>query len=357
MMLDVFDADAFNLVNLTAALQKLPYKPGRIGELGLFENKPTSTKHAIIEEQHGKLSLLPTLPRGASNQTTQSSQRRKIRSFLVPHVPQWDALLADDLEGKRAFGSEDQVEIYSQIMNDRMEQMKQNHEITWEWHRIGALKGIVLDADGTTEVYDFFTEFGITQQEVSIDFADTGTYALPDPAVDFKVISSQIIRATQLALGDARFTGIHAMCGNQFFDSFIKHGTVRMAYERYQDNQFARQTQIPGGSQPTGFMFADIEWENYRGGIGTVDFFDSDKAYFFPKGVPQLFLEIPAPAPFVETVNTRGIPLYAKQERMKWDLGIELHTQSNVLFMCTRPKCLIKATGTNLVGHTSGLIS
>ena len=62
-----------------------------------------------------------------------------------------------------------------------------------------------------------------------------------------------------------------------------------------------------------------------------------------------------APGDFIETVNTRGIKIYAKQERMKFDKGIELHTQSNVLYMCTRPAALVRGVKIDtLLGSGSG---
>jgi len=357
MLLDVFNNDAFSLFNLTAAIDLLPYQPGRIGELGLFEQKPTTTTVASIEERDGKLALVSTMPRGSSQQTTLSNPRRKLRTFQIPHLPLWNEILAAELEGKRAFGSDDQVEAFSQVVNDRMTDMKRDMELTWEWHRVGALHGKILDADGTSTVIDFFSEFGITQTTVTLDFSDPGTYALPDPVVDIKIFAQQIIRQMQVALGGTPFTGVHAICGNQFWDSFVSHGTVRKAYERYNDNQFLRETQIPGGTQPQGFKFADITWENYRGQLGTTSFFNTNEAIFFPEGTRGVFLEVPAPADFVETVNTRGQMLYAKQERMKWDKGVEVHVQSNVLYLCTRPACLIKVTGTNLAPENPYLVS
>jgi hypothetical protein len=74
---------------------------------------------------------------------------------------------------------------------------------------------------------------------------------------------------------------------------------------------------------------------------------DTNKAHFFPVGVPGLFRQYNAPADFVETVNTLGLPRYAKQavdqEFGRW---VKLHTQSNPLPICTRPKVLIKGKRT-----------
>ena len=65
-LLDIFNDDAFSLTSLTATLNDLPYKPGRIGELGLFTESGINTTTAIVESRNGELKLLPTTERGRS---------------------------------------------------------------------------------------------------------------------------------------------------------------------------------------------------------------------------------------------------------------------------------------------------
>jgi hypothetical protein len=95
------------------------------------------------------------------------------------------------------------------------------------------------------------------------------------------------------------------------------------------------------------FEYAGILFEEYRGRVGSVDFTDASKAYFFPVGVPGLFRQYNAPADFVETANTIGLPRYAKQavdqQFARW---VMLHVQSNPLPICTRPRVLIKGKRT-----------
>ena len=113
---------------------------------------------------------------------------------------------------------------------------------------------------------------------------------------------------------------------------------MKNAYDRWQDGEFLRN------DPRAGFPFGEIIFENYRGAVGAIPFIPTDTARFFPVGVPNLFKTYYAPADFVEAANTIGIPVYAKQERLRFDKGIELHTQSNPLTMCTRPATLVKGT-------------
>jgi hypothetical protein len=130
--------------------------------------------------------------------------------------------------------------------------------------------------------------------------------------------------------------------GADFFDDLITHSEVATAYEGFLDGAFLRQGQARGS-----FEYAGIVFEEYRGGVGTVDFTDASNAYFFPVGVPGLFRQYNAPADFVETANTIGLPRYAKQavdqQFARW---VMLHVQSNPLPICTRPRVLIRARRT-----------
>lgn len=344
--LNVFASDAFNMTSLTAAVNKLPYKPNLLGSLNLFQQVPVRTTKVWVEEQRGKLALLPIAARGTTN-AVRSRNTRVATPFVVPHVPYHQTILAEDIQNLRPFGSETELEAIGSYVNDQLAAMKQDHEVTWEYHRMGALKGNILDADGTTTIYNLFTEFGMTQIEEDWNW-NNASYA---------PVCTNIIRHIADELGGAPYGQIYAICGNDYFDSVITHSSVRTAYERWQSGEMYRVSQLGPewyAAATNGLMFQNIMFINYRGSIGGLDYMTSTDAYFFASGVPGLFQEIVAPANFMETVNTRGIPLYAKQRMLDYDIGVELHTQSNTLAMCTRPSSIIKSSVCNFSGTGTG---
>ena len=329
-MLDVFKSDAFSLFQLTASINKLPYVPGRIGELGLFKEEGVSSLSVMIEEQQGVLYLIPTAARGTMPNMA-GSQQRKARVFKIPHLPFNTAVMADEVQGVRAFGSEDSAETVTQKVNDKLEKMRQSHEFTHEWHRVGALKGLILDADGSSTIYDLFDEFDLTQDEINFDFSDDD--------LDVKAKCIELKRTVEDALGGTTHTGVHVFCGDDFFDALVGHPKVENAFERFSAGAFYHEDQRPGFEYPKG-----VTWENYRGKVGATKFFDDEEGYAHPVGVPDLFSHYMGPANFIEAVNTIGQKIYAKQEEMRFGVGIELHTQSNPLLICNRPQCLVKLT-------------
>lgn len=325
-MLDVFKSDAFSTVSLTDAILKAPHKPGRIGSLGLFRSRGIQNTTAVVEEKDGRLSLIPTSPRGGPASTI-GAQKRTARSFVVPHLERESTVMADEVQNVRAFGSENATEAVQALINERLADLRAMHEVTLEHLRVGAIKGQVLDADGVTVLLNLFTEFGVSQQTHDIDI---GVESVRAEAV-------KIQRLIEAELGAEPISGYRAFCGDTFFDTLIEDATVKEAL-KYQESRLLR-TDLRAG-----FEFGGIVWENYRGKVGAVDFFPAAKAYVVPEGT-GIFATYFAPADFIETVNTIGLPMYAKvaidDQLNRW---AKVHSQSNPLSLCLRPRAVVEVT-------------
>ena len=87
-MLDIFRDDAFSLTTLSDSFIKAPYKPGRIGSLGLFRSRGVPTTSVVIEWKDGRLSLIQTSPRGGPGSNI-GAEKRKLQSVLVPPKKPW----------------------------------------------------------------------------------------------------------------------------------------------------------------------------------------------------------------------------------------------------------------------------
>lgn len=332
MLLDIFNDDAFSLVEMTEAIETLPYVPGVLSEL--FTDKPIRTTAVFLDEKDGVVSLIPATVRGAPG--TQNTRRsRRSRALAVPHLSTHDAILADDVQGVRAFGSESELETVASQVNEVLSDMKQNLEATMAFHRAGAIAGKVLDADGLTELYNMFDLFGLVETSLTVNFTT--------PTV-IKTLTRTIKQSLRTALGATPWTGIRVLCGSDFFTNLINLDEVKTAYERFQENSFARQDQGQYGTG--GFEFGGVRWEEFDYDVDSVEFLDPMTARVVPVGIPGLFRRYLAPADYMETVNTPGKTMYAKQWLMPNDKGVELEAQVNPVYLCTRPKCLIELAGT-----------
>lgn len=334
-MLDIFNDDAFGVVSLTDAINKIKFVPGRIGEMGLFATTSIATTSVAIEERDGILVLVSPTPRGGTGQTVDKS-KRTLRNLGVPHFEINDAVMAEEVQGVRAWGSESAVEMVQDKVTERFTSHSQSMAATEEYASLGAVKGIVTYADSTT--LNLFTMFGVSQ-EAEVDFdLDAAT---PASGVLRKKCAT-VGRLVADNLGGLPFTGLHAFCGNAFFDDLIAHAEVRATYTGWPEAKILREGYVsPNGKVYSAFEFGGIVWENYRGAVGNTTFLATDKAHIFPTGVPGLFREVFAPADYIETVNTNGQRLYAKQYPMPNGKGVHLDVQMNALSYCTRPKTLM----------------
>lgn len=331
-MLDVFSSSAFTMSELSAAVNKLPFAAGKLGAMKLFQPRPVSTTKIMLEEKGGKITILPTKARGAPP-NIYADGLRKMREFQLPHLPYESTINAASLQDVRQFGSESALRTAMEAVLDASEAMRRDIEVTIEKMRTGAMQGKILDADGSTLV-DLFTEFGVVQQTASLELGS------PESTIRTACLAAK--RKVEDELGNLGYTGMTAICGEDFFDGIIDHADVRKTFSGYQDSEMLRSD--PRG----GFPFAGIRFIEYRGKdeSGT-PFIPDDEAYLFPEGVPGLFIEHYGPADFLDSINTPGMAVYAKvafdPQFGRW---VKVHLQANPLPIVTQPRAVVKLTMT-----------
>lgn len=337
-MLDPFAGGGFSLTTLTQAINKLPNRYGRLQELDLMPMKGLTTRSLEVEERNGILTLVPTKPWGAPASQNLSG-KRKLRSFAIPHMPLEDTVLASDVQGIRAFGTENEVDPVTRKVQEKLQEMRDKLDQTLEWRRFGALKGIILDADGSSVLYNLYTEFSITQKTVDFVLGTAGT--------DIRAKCAEVKRHIEDNLFGERMTEVRVLVSPEFYDKFVSHANVKAAFQNWQ----AAQERI-GGDMRSGFTFGGLTFEEYRAqtsdSTGTMQrYIAANDGHAFPLGTISSFGTYAAPADFNETVNTVGMQYYAKMERQKFDRGMDMHVQSNILPLCLRPEILVRVFSSN----------
>ena len=339
---DVFNGDAFSVVSLTDAINKIPFVPGRAGTIVNWAERGIDTTTVMLEEQDGELKFVNPTPRGGPGETA-STSNRKARILRVPHYQVDDYISAESVQNVRAFGQTSQLEVLQDRVNERLQQhVGWKLDPTLELQRLGALKGVILNADGTT-LYNLFTEFGVSQ-ESEIDFdLDNATPA----SGALRKACAGACRKIADNLPGVPFAGVGGLAGDAFFDELIAHVEVVESYKGTSMAQVLREGYItPSGLIYSAFEFGGIVFENYRGKNGATSLVDTNAVHLFPTGVSGLYRTVFAPADYEETVNTMGLPRYAKQWATPNGKGRHLEVQMNALSYCTRPKALMKGKRT-----------
>lgn len=318
--------DLFSVANLTAAVNKLPAIPGKVGAMGLFDEKGVTSTSVVIDEREGRLVLVPNTSRN-DDPAPLEGRKRKRRTFETLHLPVSSSILPSQLQGIAAFGQESATTPVVTVINDHLQELKNSIEATREFQRVGALRGQLLDADGSV-LFDLFDEFDVKQKKVTVLLSN------PDTNVRKACIDAK--RHAESKLGGVMVTGFRALCGPDWFDAFTDHEKVKAAFANYQEAQDRL-----GGDMRTGFTFGGIEFIEYDVTVSGQRFIPADIAQVFPmaRGVFRLFN---TPANYNETVNTLGQPFYSKAEPRKMGKGWDLEAQANPLAMCLFPEALVE---------------
>ena len=322
----IFEDDAFSVSSLTAAINEQEYLPGRISSLGLFREEGISTLTVQIEKDGDTLALVPSGERGTSGLVVGGTKRTLI-PFNTVHLPERFNIKADEIQGIRAFGTRSELQAVQDVVNKRLAKARRQLDATHEFQRMGALNGQVLDADGKTVLLDIYKSFGVNRQKLPM--------GLNSPDTELRVKCGEALDMQEEALGSVTSSGSRAMCGKNFWNKLIVHKSVKETYLNTMQAASLR------GDAREAFEFGGIVWERYRGKVAGVAFVHDDKALLIPEGVPDLYISSFAPADYMETVNTQGIPYYSKIEPLPFNKGVAGEAQSNPLHLCTRPRAQI----------------
>ena len=190
-MADNIFTQAFgDAAELTGLINKAKFNPGTIARLGLFTESGISSTLATIDIEDEALTLLPTAPRGGVGAVHRDRDTGGIEVSAL-HIPTRASVYADSVQNKREVGGVG-LDSPEKVRNRTLAGMRKNIELTIEQHRFGAIKGQILDTDGSV-LMDTYAAFGISQVVVNLDLASATKLLLNE------VIAAE--RASEQALG------------------------------------------------------------------------------------------------------------------------------------------------------------
>ncbi len=322
----------FGVVPMSEAINSLPANPTIIRSLGLFKPEYLTTTSVSVVSKSGVLTLVGSKPRGTPGNPADTGKPSGSQSFEMLHLPKNDVVRADDVQNVKAFGNGSKAETVAEKVNDKLAAMKSDIEYTREHLMLGAIKGKILDADGSPLV-DIYDRFGLTRQTL------TWNLSAAEANVG-KMIDDAITKLSKKRGGES-VDGWYVLCSPEFMQAVVYHKTMVALYERYQEGALYR-----GSNTNVGFKHKNIEFVQYDHVFESGLQIKAGEAEIVPKGTRQTFREYFAPADMSATVNTKALAYYASREKLQHDKGWDLHAQSNPLPMLLRPElsATIKAT-------------
>ena len=324
--LNIFNEDVFSLAQLTAAINELPAAPSQLGAEGIFEEEGITTTSVQVEKQGDTLSLVSAGERGTMGDSA-GKPKRSMLAFSSIYLPQTDVIRADEVTNVRAFGAETELELVQNVVNTRQAKQRRRIEITHEFHRIGAVRGQVLDADGQTVLVDINEQYQIQRPKYALNVANAAT--------KLRIKCNDVEDIIEDALGGTPYMGAIAWCGKSFWSGLMSNDWLEKTY-------FNTAAAAQLRDKISEIRVGDISYRRYRGSVGGVKYVPDDRAYCTPLGVPQMFVTRYAPADHMDAVNTVGLPFYSSIEMLDHGKGVSLHSQSNPITLCTRPGAVVE---------------
>lgn len=333
VMPNPFSDPAYSVTSMTQAINFLPNRYSRITDMGIFRNRGISTQTFVCEERSGQLTMLPAHARGAPGPGI-GREDRKLRYFGIPHIPLGAYISPEEVMDTRPFGQETGQESLSQMVTDRLQAMRDNHDITKEYMMVRALQGEVVDGERTL-IYDLFNEFEVTRQTFDFQFSNANIFPRTEAV--------KIRRWYEQNSYGAVYTGLLVLTSPEFWDALIEHPHVRDFYlAQAQAGEMLRNDLRP--SYSTGGLTFSEYFGTGTAPDGTVyPFIEPGEAICFPTG-GNFFEMINGPADFNDTHGAMGEPYYARIEEGEFNRGWKVHTQCNPLPICYRPALLTRIT-------------
>ncbi|WEJ60232.1 major capsid protein [Devosia sp. FJ2-5-3] len=336
-VMNIFDHAAFRTAELNEkVVARVDYKPELLGSLNLFEPIYSRSRTILIANTDRGLELIPTSETGAPP-VELGLEPSKLRPFQTTRLAKGSTIYAESLQGVMSLPFSDQVKEVGREIADRTQRITEDMELTWEHMRLGAITGKVYDADGSTLINNWYSQWNVaepTEINFSLTAANPAKGSLRKKLRDLKRTMQKLSKG----LWTTR-TRVYGLAGDEFFDALVSHPDY---IDLRVNNDRTRELENIEG-------FSSIEIEgvtfiNYRGtDDGTTLAIDTNKVKFFPVGARGAFQVAWAPAEFFPYVNQRGRDRYMLMLKdLQRDAWRRVELYSYPLFICTRPEMLLR---------------
>jgi hypothetical protein len=319
------------IAHLDGVIEGIPHAPSRVQQLGLFSSEGLlNTTTVKFDKTSYGLELIQSSTRG-TNAPKASKRTRDTVHFETVRIAKSVEITADEILNLRAVGS-NAPEQWDRYFAQKSLPVIGSLRATREWHMLGAIKGLVLDADGTP-LENLHTKMGTDAPAVVYFDLDA---ASPAPGA-IRQACAGIVRQIADALGGVPHTGVHAFVGRAFMDKIANHPETRETFL----NQ-AAAAELRGGTAFTTFAYGGIVFEEYRGLIGATKFVEDDEARFFPVGAQDLFKTYYGVADRFGFNEGLGAVEYAMPSEDDKSRVREVEYQSNLIAINKRPDTSIE---------------
>lgn len=348
LALDIFRSDDFRATTMTELVQDVDFVPYELDAMGIFEPMFLRTSTVTLYEQDGELHRVPTTERGTPEPTA-TRRGRTFRQLSGHRIAKRDTVRSHEIQDLLSprLPKAERLLNANELVAERQQDLIDDCNYTEEFHRLGALQGIVYDADGTTVIDDWYEMYGISAPApVTFDFTD---YDTQDEAPALRAfldaeINTPVLRALKRRRRPG--TNIHALAGDEFWAKISASGSVERQLElQAMAGSMAAANSVNDSRLWQSITLAGITWHHYFGDDDQELQIEPDEAIFFPMGAKDVFKVFYFPGEDFDEANQRAKELYSVVSpdfRPNMNEWVDIYVKKYPLFACLCPQVLMK---------------
>ncbi len=280
--------------------------------------KPARTKSVELVYDSATGKILPIGDRATTNakndKNTLGKKTRHSKSLTSLHVTAFQSIDSDEVQDIPEPTNKESLEQFESYVSGEVMAIEEHLEATREFHALGAVMGKVVDTDGRL-AYDLYDLFGVTKKP--LEFKATDFDAEDGLKLQLHRAKSEI----KSKLKGKVIKGFLMLCGADAYEEFAFSVDVK------NDTKNNQVKYVMDGFSD-GFNYQSIDFVEYDGGIGEINFMKPNEAVLVPI-VDGLFCITATPGKGTNHVNKRGQKTYITTKIEDHDAGVELKGQAN----------------------------
>ena len=336
------------LTEWTDKVSNMPVLAGLVNSMNLFDERGSMASSITFTKDSKSYTLLPQTDRRARETSSGTFDPKEVFALNIPYTNFQDPLTTEDVAEYRKWDDPNMQATVARAVADKIEDAVIRADQTKEYLKLNALKGLIVDPTDGSTVKNMFTEFGVTQT--------TEDFLLGSAT---EVTTS--IHAVKRAVANNNRSGLAAkmpivLCGNSFFDKFVKHPDVDAAYAQYLNAGAQRlrdglidftEWGAVGYFEHRGLMFVNYEPSFTLKDGSTVKPIGTNDGYVVNPNARDLYRGYNGPSNKFSKIGQPGAPLYVYQWMQDKDNGMDIEMEMAALFFMTNPLMSIKVTTSN----------
>ena len=333
----------YDRVELIGAVNRQPYLAHELEQWLPWNVEGVTTRDVFIDVSYdGSLSILEESDPRAPKRDYVDKEDWGGFSLRIPYYVQYDSVIAEAVQGRRAFGSATEAMTYLTELTKVIDRMKARNALTREFLRAGALQGKLYKKDGTIS-QDLHQKAGTSPTTKAIALGTTSTDLIQELTDAKQQIEEKLGAYAGLA------SGYMLIAGSAIHPKLARHASVKEAFRLWSATGAvgnlgsALRDDLRAGFPIT----TDINLvSNWKGKIGNTFFLDPNKALLCPI-IPGLYQTRYAPGTGKDVVNTVGIPEYALIEPLGFNKGDEVQMEMAVVSYMEKQEVVNEITSSN----------